>query len=617
MKLKFYTSLKSGEARIKEIQEKALGSWNALGADVECLEGPVDFIDVARRAADCLGTHQIVAWVNADIVFPDFQINRLFEYFKEIKEVLIIGQRTDCLPSGERHLHRPSGMDYFFFKPGMFKDLPRTIMGRGYCDSALVAYCLRRGIPVVDATAAIGAFHQWHDYGHCRGGKVSVMSGEEAQSNKRENGLGDWPPNIADADWMLGCMEHVDGLSMHDESGRDCISEGAYSSWTIVKNKRKAKLRSKMPQLWNILTRGGLYWGRHIDGAMTWATRSDLTGWSKNANARFRPMQLAKECFLELITPRRFDGAVGAQRITVPEEIVARVVRYVPLWRYPWAVIASALRTRHLATGFGFPELVFGCVAKICGCRWTLYLWDPPSLTHRDRSRVLRSCIDFAFRLLARWCDKLVLSIHPGLLDEIGLKHKNVEYRMQDAFEGNVLPSNYTNECECEYDFGVLGNWSEAKGGPLMAMAMGRIGAKCLWIGNSPCGAVLTPRLATCERRIRDDQGGNAAGIEFAGRLSQDVALELLKKCRVLVVPYLNVPSLKWNYVLKIFEYMQLGRPILASDNPGNVAVAARFPDRITLFKSGDVDDFIAQAKSLLCMNGITGCHIPNGVVET
>lgn len=69
--------------------------------------------------------------------------------------------------------------------------------------------------------------------------------------------------------------------------------------------------------------------------------------------------------------------------------------------------------------------------------------------------------------------------------------------------------------------------------------------------------------------------------------------------------------------MLKIFEYMQLGRPILASDNPGNVAVAARFPDRVTLFKSGDVDDFIAQAKRLLCMNGITGCHISSGVVET
>ena len=49
-----------------------------------------------------------------------------------------------------------------------------------------------------------------------------------------------------------------------------------------------------------------------------------------------------------------------------------------------------------------------------------------------------------------------------------------------------------------------------------------------------------------------------------------------------------------------MFEYLELGRPILASDNPGNSAVAAKFPGRIFLFKSGDPQDFITQAQKLL-----------------
>ena len=102
-----------------------------------------------------------------------------------------------------------------------------------------------------------------------------------------------------------------------------------------------------------------------------------------------------------------------------------------------------------------------------------------------------------------------------------------------------------------------------------------------MWIGDAPSGQV-------------SDQ------IDFVGRLPQKEAFERLKKCRVLLAPYLPVRSLKWNYVLKLFEYLQLGRPVTASDNPGNVEVARRYCGRITLFKSGNVNDLIEKMQSLL-----------------
>jgi glycosyltransferase involved in cell wall biosynthesis len=129
----------------------------------------------------------------------------------------------------------------------------------------------------------------------------------------------------------------------------------------------------------------------------------------------------------------------------------------------------------------------------------------------------------------------------------------------------------------------VLGNWSVAKGGPLVAAALrARPALKCLWIGDPPRRTAGYPQIT------------------FAGRLGQPDAFAHLKKCRVLLMPYLPVRSLKWNYALKIFEYLQLGRPVLASDNPGNAAVASRFPGRVALFRSGDVADLAASVENMV-----------------
>ena len=66
-----------------------------------------------------------------------------------------------------------------------------------------------------------------------------------------------------------------------------------------------------------------------------------------------------------------------------------------------------------------------------------------------------------------------------------------------------------------------------------------------------------------------------------------------------MVVPYLATRAFKWNYPLKVFEYLQLGRPILASDNPGNVTIAGRYVGRIALFQSGDIDNFVFVATKM------------------
>lgn len=310
-------------------------------------------------------------------------------------------------------------------------------------------------------------------------------------------------------------------------------------------------------------------------------TRCDIGWYSKNANAYRKPLEVATKFHTKLCV---------SKECQVPREIedkCERVVRFDGLRGL--LKPRNTLNARQgdlLFTGFDFPCMFKAWrLKKRFGCKWTVFLWDPPSLSWRDGFPPVRWAIDAVFRFFARRCDKFVLNIHPGLLDEIGYKPREgqLESRLQDAWESVMFKVEKAKEDEesYKYDFGVLSNWEKGKGGPLMVEAMAKMPDKrCLWIGDPP----------------RD--GKVRVGIEFVGRLSQEEAFARLKRCRVLVVPYLPTRALKWNYPLKLYEYLQIGRPIVSSDNPGNVTIAAKYPGRITLFKSGDVDELTAKLRS-------------------
>ena len=306
-------------------------------------------------------------------------------------------------------------------------------------------------------------------------------------------------------------------------------------------------------------------------------TRCDIGWYSKHANAYLKPLEIASAYRMSLCVDKR---------CRVPLEIkqkCAVVLRFSGLKGLMCQRLLLG-RATEVFTGFDFP-----CMCKALylkrqyGVKWTVYLWDPPSLSHRDSFPPLRWAIDAVFRFFAKRCDKLVLNIHPGLLGEIGYRPRDgqIELRMQDAFEGVKVPP-LLEQPECKYKVGVLSNWSKAKGGNLVAGALERLaGVTCLWVGDAPAKPITSK-------------------INFTGRLQQNEAFDKLSKCRVLLVPYLPTHALKWNYPLKLFEYLQMGRPILASDNPGNAAIAKLYPRRITLFKSGDVDDLATKLMGLL-----------------
>lgn len=209
-------------------QRNAILSWLALAPEVEViLYGKADGAEsVAREVgvkwvpdiatnefgtpifnaivghAERVGRYDTQLYVNGDIILT----SDLLDAARSIafRRYLVIGQRIDLaeetsidvidpnwpqeffrlVAEGSISLHSPAGSDYFLFPRGLWRDLSGDIaIGRGGYDNALLAHCLQSGVPILDASLAVPVFHQFHGYGHVKGGPDAVFRGSEAARN--------------------------------------------------------------------------------------------------------------------------------------------------------------------------------------------------------------------------------------------------------------------------------------------------------------------------------------------------------------------------------------------------------------------------------------------------
>ncbi len=165
----------------------------------------------------------LFVYANCDILLNATMLKAMRTARARFDQFLLVGERMDLAPETRLDVrqadwlsqlaalyeqdklspHGPTGADYFGFVRGMWTDLPPVFMGRGMCDQALLHYCFRKRIPVIDGTLAVVNIHQHHDYQHVDGGKQQVFYGAEREMMARAHGLRHSLPTIADADWRF------------------------------------------------------------------------------------------------------------------------------------------------------------------------------------------------------------------------------------------------------------------------------------------------------------------------------------------------------------------------------------------------------------------------------
>lgn len=226
------------------------------------------FGDIASHAA----THarfDAQVYLNCDILVTDHVIWAVQS--TPFLRYLMVGQRIDLserataliqAASGcgaldvvaqdrETTLHPVSGIDYFVFPRGLWNGLGSLVIGRAGYDAALVAFCLRQRIPVIDATFMIPALHQYHEYDHVKGGESEVFRGTDALNNRRLHDVSHSPPTIGDATWQM-----VGGRLVRNRARGDTLRQCE----NFLRYEMKLKVSSYMLRAaWRALTAFGFY----------------------------------------------------------------------------------------------------------------------------------------------------------------------------------------------------------------------------------------------------------------------------------------------------------------------------------------------------------------------
>jgi hypothetical protein len=207
---------KAFHGHIGVIQRNAIGSWLRLGPNCEVvLFGDEEGTGEAARELGVRHVPTVVrnefgtpllssvfdqvgalaqvgtlCYVNSDIVLLDDFVPALRRVQARRSRYLMIGQCWDStldwtvdfddgrwrdrlreLVATTERLRGRWGIDYFAFPSGLYGEVPPFAIGRGWFDNWLVWRARELGAAVVDATAAVAAIHQRHDYAHVPGGQ--------------------------------------------------------------------------------------------------------------------------------------------------------------------------------------------------------------------------------------------------------------------------------------------------------------------------------------------------------------------------------------------------------------------------------------------------------------
>ncbi len=253
----------------------------------------------------------------------------------------------------------------------------------------------------------------------------------------------------------------------------------------------------------------------------------------------------------------------GLVKVEVFRGFLSKFLPFYILWRF-LKVVRLRDRIKVVYTFYQPYSIIEGFLFKLMGFLWIQDIWDHPELpgeVHKIRNRVL---LWIAKRVL-KAADLIICSIEPRSLMGYGVNPE----RMVKVTNG--------------IDMGIFKGLNSSKRSTGRIAYVGYVYKpagidtllKSVKIVKEEFG--LNPEVVLIgkvfdresERWVREFSSKNGLKVVMTGEVSHSKVLDILKDCDVCVYPFPRKRELDCIYPIKVFEYMAMGKAIVATDLRG------------------------------------------------
>lgn len=216
-------------------------------------------------------------------------------------------------------------------------------------------------------------------------------------------------------------------------------------------------------------------------------------------------------------------------------------------------------------------SLASAAILKLLGFRWIADIWDHPSLWKEVREKDIKKMLlvhvprIVAFQIVKmtlKNADLVISAIHPSALAKFRISPQKI-FAVTNGVDLSITKPKGLKRSNVEFRVFYVGFLMRERGLDLMLHAMAMLkdrieGLKFILVGDA-----RREDSAYLDRAI--SRLGLEEHVDFLGRLNHEEVLALMEVSDVCLFPFPRLETLNCIYPIKIFEYMAMGKAIVAT----------------------------------------------------
>ena len=242
------------------------------------------------------------------------------------------------------------------------------------------------------------------------------------------------------------------------------------------------------------------------------------------------------------------------------------------LWRlYKTWRVGKKVHLDFVYTFYSPFSIIEGFLLKLLGFKWIADIWDHPELHLEVKERgillkLIQLCVPLARRLL-KHADLIICAIMPEALKAYNIDPKKIVPITNGVELECTKPNGGKRSSSNEFKVFYVGFVGKIRGTDTLVKAFSKLD------NQIPAKLILAGRMTGygTEAWLNDFLATHnlQSSVEILGEVAYEKVLALIEEADVCVSPFPRLKGTEHIYPIKIFEYLALGKPVVATNLKG------------------------------------------------